>query len=241
MRIGFRFRVVPFVATVLVVALGVALGQWQDRRAAGKLALAATMAERSLAAPLRLSGAWVPTGAIEYRKVTARGVFVRDWPVYLENRPYQGRAGFYQVMPLRLDGSDRHVLVARGWFPRDKTERARLPIIETPAGSVTVSGLARGGMGRVMELGAAAPLARGAIVQNLSPAQFAQASALKLYPFMLEQDDPPGPDELLVRDWPGPALGVEKHQGYAFQWYALSVMALLFFVITGCRRGNKAN
>jgi cytochrome oxidase assembly protein ShyY1 len=26
------------------------------------------------------------------------------------------------------------------------------------------------------------------------------------------------------------------HQGYAFQWYALAVMALLFFVITGFKR-----
>jgi cytochrome oxidase assembly protein ShyY1 len=33
-----------------------------------------------------------------------------------------------------------------------------------------------------------------------------------------------------------PALNVEKHQGYAFQWYALSVMALLFFVFTGFKR-----
>jgi surfeit locus 1 family protein len=42
----------------------------------------------------------------------------------------------------------------------------------------------------------------------------------------------------MVRDWPAPSLGVEKHQGYAFQWYALSAMALIFFVVNGFRRGK---
>jgi hypothetical protein len=31
---AFRFKWVPFAATVLLVALGVSLGQWQERRAA---------------------------------------------------------------------------------------------------------------------------------------------------------------------------------------------------------------
>jgi len=32
---------------------------------------------------------------------------------------------------------------------------------------------------------------------------------------------------------------VEKHRGYAFQWYALAAMAFIFFVVTGIRRGKK--
>jgi len=42
-----------------------------------------------------------------------------------------------------------------------------------------------------------------------------------------------------VRDWPPPSLGVEKHRAYAFQWYALALMALLFFLVTGSRRGTS--
>jgi len=29
----------------------------------------------------------------------------------------------------------------------------------------------------------------------------------------------------LVRDWPLPAAGIERHRGYAFQWYALAALA----------------
>jgi len=69
-------------------------------------------------------------------------------------------------------------------------------------------------------------------------ADAARASGLPLLPFFIQQTGPQA-DDALVRDWPAPALGVEKHQGYAFQWYALAAMAVLFFIITGLRREPK--
>ncbi len=238
MRISFRFRWVPFVATVLMVALGLSLGQWQDRRAAQKQALGARLAERHTAAPMLLGPELVAGAPIEFRHVAVTGQFVRAWPLYLENRPYQGRAGFYLMMPLKIAGSNTHVLVARGWLPRNGVDRARLPAYGTPSGTVTIGGTVKLNLGRVMQLGSPPPLHPGVIVQNVELPEFARASGLELLPFVLEQaasaDIDPG--DPLVRDWPAPSLGVEKHRGYAFQWYALALMALLFFVITGCRR-----
>jgi surfeit locus 1 family protein len=239
MRIGFRFRAIPFVATVLLVALGVSLGQWQDRRAAQKIALQDKLSARSAGAPLQLGAQPLDAGAVEFSKVSATGQFVAEWPLFLDNRPQQGKAGFYLLMPFRIDGTDTHVLVARGWLPRYTGEATRLPAFDTPAGTVTITGLAKRGMGEVMQLGTPPAVAPRAILQNLNVAQFAAASGLKLQPFFIEQSGPAPAGDKLVRDWPAPALGVEKHQGYAFQWYALAVMALLFFLITGFRRGTK--
>jgi cytochrome oxidase assembly protein ShyY1 len=174
---------------------------------------------------------------LEYRRVKVTGQFVGSYPVYMNNRPQDGRAGFYLIMPLKVAGSDTHVLVARGWLPRDRADAARIAPYATPAGTVTVDGIAKASMGHIMQLGTAEPVKPGAIVQNIDPAQFAAASGLKVQPFFIEQRGP-GADGL-VRNWPAPSLGVEKHQGYAFQWYALAAMALLFFVITGFRRGTN--
>ena len=239
MRIRFRFRAIPFVATVLLVALGVALGQWQERRAAAKIALQHQLAERSAAAPLVLGAQPVDGAPLEYRRVALRGAFVPGWPVFLDNRPQDGKAGFYLLMPFRIEGSDTHVLVARGWLPRNTAEHDKLPPFTTPAGTVAIEGIVKAGMGHVMQLGTAPPVKPGAILQNIDVAQFAAASGLTLQPFFIEQTGAAAAGELLVRDWPAPALGVEKHQGYAFQWYALALMAFLFFVITGFRRGPK--
>ena len=239
MRIRFRFKLIPFIATVLLVALGIALGNWQQGRAAQKIALRDKMAERSAQPPLALGPAPLPLEALEYRRVSVTGEFVAGWPLFLDNRPYQGRAGFYLVMPFKIAGSDTHVLVARGWLPRDAAEYGRLPAYTTPPGRVTIEGIVTGSMGRVMQLGPPAPLKPDAIVQNVEVAQVAQASGLKLEPFFVQQTGPAGQGGALVRDWPVPSTGIEKHQGYAFQWYALAVMAFLFFVITGFRSGTR--
>ena len=234
----FRFRAIPFVATVLLVALGVTLGQWQQGRAADKLALQARLAERAVQPPLVIGPQLLSAAQVDLRPVSVAGEFVQDWPLFLDNRPQQGKVGFYLLMPFKIAGSSTHVLVARGWLPRYTGEHDRLPEFSTPQGTVIVTGVAKSAMGKVMQLGEPAVVKPRAILQNITSAQFADASKLSVQPFFIEQTGPPGNDQLL-RDWPAANLGVEKHQGYAFQWYALALMAFLFFVVTGFRRGTQ--
>lgn len=240
---AFRFKWVPFAATVLLVALGVSLGQWQDRRAAEKSAAEARLQAGQAGAPLLLGAAAVPAAEaakLEYRRVRVTGQFVAGWPLYLDNRPSAKGVGFHLLMPFRIDGSDQHVLVARGWLPRNMAVREQLPPYATPSGTVTLEGVARLHPGRVMQLGTAPPLKPGAIVQNAGVAEVAAASGLRMQPFIIEQTAPAGAqDSGLSHDWPAPASGVDKHRGYAFQWYALAAMAALFFVVTGFRRGKQ--
>ena len=240
-------------ATLVLVALGIALGNWQVRRAAEKAAIAQRLHERGEAPRVILGGGGgvqehervgtgahpTKTGDLEYRRVRVTGEFVAGWPVFLDNRPHGGRAGFYLAMPFKIAGSERHVLVLRGWLARDPREYTRLPDVATPPGRVTIEGVAVASAGRVMQLGTPGALQPGAIVQNLDVADMARATGLRLEPYLVQQTGPRAPGEVLVRDWPAPASGIDKHRGYAFQWYGLAAMAALFFVITGFRSGRK--
>ena len=38
------------------------------------------------------------------------------------------------------------------------------------------------------------------------------------------------PSEGLRRDWPEPTTGVDKHYGYAFQWFGLCALIALLFL-----------
>lgn len=222
-------------AALLVMVVGMLLGNWQTRRAAEKIAIENAIVERAEQAALDLNKPFSQND-IEYRRLSAEGSFIADWPVYLDNRPYQGKAGFTLLMPLRLSNSDSVVLVARGWFPRDAAERTKLPVIPVPAAPVQIEGIARSSAGRVLQLGQATTLQPGAIVQNLEPSEFARVSKLPLHNFIIEQTSDTG--DGLVRDWPRPSGGVDKHRGYAFQWYALAATALVFFLVTGFRRAR---
>jgi surfeit locus 1 family protein len=237
MPIRFRLRPIPLLATVVVVAIGISLGQWQTRRGDEKQAIEATVATRAAAAPLNVGTTIVDPASVEFARVRVRGVFDADWPLFLDNRPLAGKAGFYVLMPLKIEGSDIHVLVERGWAPRDRSDRLKLPTFRTPSGPVEIEGMARKNAGHVMQLGSAPKIDSGAVLQNLPLPDLAAATGFALQPFVLEQATDIG--DGLVRDWPQASSGIDKHRGYAVQWYGLALMACLFFIVTGFRRGTK--
>lgn len=243
MRFPFHFRPIPFIAAVLLAVLGIALGNWQQGRAAQKLAVQEKLSALAKQPPVALreaiAGAAPPLAdTLEYRRVRVTGEFVADWPLFLANRPIAGRPGYYLVMPFKIADSRTYVLVIRGWLPRE-AEYGKLPAFDTPAGTVTIEGTVVASAGHVMELGKAPPLAPHAIVQNIDPAHAAAATGLLLQSFFVQQTGPSQPGDTLLRVWPSPSSGIDKHRGYAFQWYALAVMAVLFFVITGFRSGAR--
>ncbi|MBP1317698.1 SURF1 family protein [Herbaspirillum sp. 1130] len=230
----FVFRLIPFCATLLVAAASIALGQWQTHRAEEKLALQQRMQARGSEAPL--SALPVDASDAEFRQIRLRGHYLAQWTLYLENRPYNGVVGFHVLTLFQPEGSGPAVVVARGWAPRDAADRTRVPQVPPPSGVTEVEGILRRDAGHVLQLGTADAPRPQAILQNLDVPALAKASGITLAPLVIEQGGAAG--DTLVRDWPAPSLGIDRHRGYAVQWYALAGMALLFFIVTGFKRGR---
>lgn len=222
---SFRPRGWALAATVVACAAFVALGNWQARRADEKRTLAA----RVEAPPLELSeaDAAVP---IAGRRLVARGRFVAEQTVLLANRLRRGRPGYEVLSPLRLAGSERHVLVNRGWIAA--APGTPPPDVRTPQGEVRLEGLALERLPQALEA-SAAPQA-GRVRQNLDVAAFAKETGLRLASFVLEQHSPA--DDGLLREWRQPDFGVATHDSYAVQWYSLAVLAVALFVVLSFRR-----
>ncbi|MBX9868911.1 MAG: SURF1 family protein [Burkholderiaceae bacterium] len=238
---SFRLRLIPLIACLALTILGVILGQWQLGRAAEKEAIEVALKEQEKRPPIDLLTAQklVDQGEdLSYRRVQLQGNFIRDWVFYLDNRPLHGVAGFYVLMPFKVAGSEHVILVARGWQARNPVNRTALPSLLMPQESVNIEGHLRPHLARVMQLGQAEKLKTNAIVQNLQIAEVEQATGMKLFHFMLEQDS--DLKDGLDRDWPKPSAGADKHRAYAFQWFGLSIMTIIFFVVTGLRRGKNS-
>ena len=236
MRMSFTFRFIPFLAAVVVALIALSLGNWQSRRAEEKQRLASEQTLQAALPPLDMQLLNEGKAPAYFRSVQMTGSFIAQWPIYLDNRPYQGKAGFYLLMPFKLKDSEKILLVMRGWLPRDAQNRVQLPIIPTPQGVLQLEGKVRESVGHVMQLGSEPALQSGVIRQNLEVTELSKASGLKLENFIIEQIS--DTEDGLIRDWPQPSLGMEKHRGYAFQWYGLAVTALLFFIATGIKRAS---
>src|SRR6185436_8579500 len=224
----FSFRP-PWWAAALAAAgcaAGIALGNWQSDRAAGKRATAAAQV------PLKL-----------------RGELLVRHTLYLQNRPHHGKPGYYVVQPLRqADG--RNVLVLRGWsavnalppVPRGEVilegvRRHGLPrILEVGTPDVGTP-----------DAGTAAGAGRGAsnVRQNMTVDEYAAWSGLALEPYVIEQrsglvvTQPPAPLDSLARDWPRVDAGAEKNESYALQWYSLAVLSLVLLIVLNLKIGKS--
>ena len=47
---------------------------------------------------------------------------------------------------------------------------------------------------------------------------------------VLQQDSPGLAADGLLRHWPAPAADVQKHYGYAFQWFAIAAGIVFLYV-----------
>jgi surfeit locus 1 family protein len=218
------------IAAVGFVALTLSLGQWQTRRAATKLALQEAVERGLQAPPIVVGQAAVSAAEASGRRIVAHGEYDPARGILLDNRVLRGRPGYEVVTPLRLAGGERLLLVNRGWVAAGRT-RDELPAVPTPVGPVTVQGVAVVPPQKVFELGDDAP---GRRWQHLLLDRYATWAGAELEPFVVQQTNDAA--DGLVRDWPRPDLGVDKHRAYALQWYAFALLTVILYVVLNFRR-----
>jgi surfeit locus 1 family protein len=222
-----RSRFWPTLATVVGVAVALSLGSWQLDRAGQKRALKAHFDAQAAQPPIHVGAEELSARDMDLRHAETRGVFEPRYAVFIDNRIHRGVPGYHVVMPLKPEGSDRYVLVNRGWIPRPAL-RSELPAVRTPSGPVRITGTAVIAAPRTLELSQA--VMEGPIWQNLTIERYRKAIPLKVQPFVIRQES--ALDDGLIRAWDPPDFGIEKHYGYAFQWFALAATLFGFYAVT---------
>lgn len=215
--------------TIAALAVLLSLGTWQVRRLAWKEALIARVDARIHATPQPLPPAdtWsaLTTEEIEYRPVTVTGRFdhaheLRVFIALAEPRGRYGGQGWFILTPLRLAGSDRWVLVNRGFVPQDRSDPASR-IEGQVSGEVTLTGLMRPPEPRSWLSPADDPTRNVWFVRD--PATMAKAVGLDpsaVAPFTIDAvaaapGDLPQGGETVVGF-------TNNHLGYAITWYGLA-------------------
>lgn len=226
-------RLLPTLATVLAVALFVTAGNWQRGRMHEKASLAAQLDAASSAPPTPLPASDVDWSAWRYRVVDLAGRFDANGQILIDNRVHAGRTGYHVVTPFVLDDG-RIVLVNRGFVPAGTT-RAERPSPRPPQDRVRIEGRINPSPGRYLELGSSTPA--GNVWQNLDPQRYAQHTGVPVLGIVVEQLR--GPDDGLVREWPRPDVGTDKHRIYMMQWYSFAALALGLWVWFTFRRPGK--
>lgn len=225
--------IVGALALAVVLPLFVSLGLWQWHKAETTAATQAELDRRNRDQPLLLTDTPVAAEQLRFRRVILRGRFDAAHQVLIDNRLYQERAGYHVITPFQLDGSQRHVLVNRGWIPA-AAEHAQTPTVTVPEGWLELTGIAVQPPRRFFNLAPQPSRGWAAVWQNLDLQRFRHAVPYPLADVVIELDatTPAG----FVRDWPRPDEWSARHRSYALQWFGFALSSLAIWIYFLVRR-----
>ncbi len=234
----FKPRLIPTLATLLLLPLLINLGMWQSNKAEQKQAKQDLFEQREKDGFISIGAAPLDLEALRYRRVAVRGVYDPKYQVLLDNQVNKGQAGYHVITPLRISGSNVVILVNRGWVPVGP-DRNVLPQIATPADDVEVTGTLQDITGRYIELSRTENSQGGwqAVWQNLDPARYKKEMPYDMQAaiILLSPENSAGG---FVRDWPKPNFRIDVNRGYAIQWYLMSIALVIIYLVTNFKKSS---
>jgi len=168
----------------------------------------------------------VEENVLAHRMVRLQGQWRADLTVFLDNRQMGGRPGLFVMTPLQLRNSQTLVMVQRGWVPRNFLDRGQLPRVATPDGEVALVARVAPPPSKLYEFKGGD---NGVLRQNLDLPEFARETGVAVLTRISVIETAAASDGL-ARDWPAFSTGVDKHYGYAFQWFGLSALVAILYV-----------
>lgn len=231
---------------LLVMAGMIRLGFWQLDRLEQRRAFNSRVQAQLDQPPLTLSRAALDAdlGGMEYRQATASGVYEFSREVALLNQVNENQLGVHLITPLLIEGTDRAVLVDRGWIPAEDYRSGNWARYQEP-GRVTVNGILRASKERPDFGWRRDPLpAQGG--ERLTTWKFVNIPALQrqmpyeLLPAYLQVSPDPAWTGLPARFQPKLELSEGPHMGYALQWFTFALVGAVGYLLYARKRLTQA-
>ena len=225
-EIRFSPSLWPSLAAFFAICLTLYLGNWQQGRAAEKRLLQTELESRAAAPPIVLGDEIRDPRPLRFARARAVGEWLASGQIFLDNKFDNESVGFHVITPLKIVGTQRYVLVNRGWVERGTSYPAP-PFIPVPAGSVMADGVLTIPGNRFLEL--KQDTVQGSVWQNLTVERYRVASGLDVLPLVLlaKASDKPLKPVTEAAD-----VRVGKHVEYMLTWYSLAAtFAALWLVL----------
>jgi cytochrome oxidase assembly protein ShyY1 len=227
----FRPGIAPTLVVLALLPLLIWLGFWQLGRAEEKRLMLANYAERRAAPPM--SAEMLPaTADPAYRRVQLRGSFDPGHSLLLDNSVRDGKPGVELIQPFHDQASGLWLMVNRGWLPWP--DRRTPPAFDTPGSALNLDAWVYVSSGATFQLHPDAQTSSWPkLLTAIDPAMVWPQLGHEGFAHELRLEA--GAAAYRV-DWPVVAMGPEKHQGYAVQWFAMATALFGLYLYLGFNR-----
>lgn len=230
----FRPNIWLTLLTICLVSLFIRLGIWQLDRAEEKQQILVAYEQRNAAARITLDADNLES--IEsYQRVSVTGQSDAGHQILLDNKTYKGRVGFEVLLPVQIRGSEKWILVNRGWLAMGHS-RNELPDISVDSMTEVFHGVVKVPLGDEFTIGNGNQWGNHwpQLIQWLNINEAATNLGYDLVPYILLQskDDKGG----YVRDWKMISSSPDKSISYAVQWFSFAIILLGLFLFLNYKR-----
>ncbi len=232
----FSPKLIPTIATIVLVPFLISLGLWQLDRAEQKKVIDNGVTEAQQKQALDLN-AFVASNSINkedfsleiYRTASLLGHYDNAHQFLLDNRTHQGKAGFHVVTPFLLKNTDKAILINRGWITYQGT-RDNIPDISITQETIKISGVMKR-QARAIVLNRDSGEVKNRypkLIQSIELVELAKELKLVMLPIVIELDKTDNTG--FVREWQPYYGSIDKHNAYALQWFAMAGILLFLFL-----------
>ena len=217
---------------VFFAILFFSLGVWQIERGQSKAGILNEFNDNLKKTPSNLD-----VSSKKWDRVFVKGTWVNSKQILIDNIINRGIAGYKVITPLNIEGSDKTILVDRGWIKQNKY-REVLPDISIEEKSETVSGILE-----LPELGLV-------LSNDLVTSEWPKISQSKNFEILAEQFDMNLFPMILLAD-PINQKSLEyikitptnmtpiKHYGYSAQWFLMFLVLCVMYIWYGLNKYEK--
>lgn len=243
----FSPKLIPLLASIVLVPFLVSLGLWQLDRADQKREIDNGVKEAQAKTPLKLNslsdtGTDYDLSKEIYRSASLTGHYDSQRQYLLDNRTHQGKAGYHVLTPFLLNGSNKAIMVNRGWITYQNT-RDNIPDITIDENIITISGVMKQ-QARAIVLGNKQTDSHGEkvtttnpkLIQSIELTALANELKIELLPIIIElaKTDNTG----FIREWQPYYGSIDKHNAYALQWFAMAGILLFLLIKLNTKKTN---
>lgn len=210
------------------------LGIWQLHRYDYKKSLLSVYQQRLTAGSKILSPELLQDiDNLQYQQVTGNAEYVNELTFFLQNQYNNDHLGFDVLTPIKVLGSNKLLLVDRGWIAKTTNS---LPQLDPIYGEQHITGYIKQSNEYQFILGKSI-LNEGTFPLSLQKIDFKELSRIthkEYYPFVLRLN--PAEANGFKRDWIIINSTPERHMGYAIQWFAMAFVLFIAYFCFCCER-----
>lgn len=225
---GLRITIFFVIFAVVFFSLGI----WQIERGQTKTQIMSEFENKLTKEPIYLNAE-----SKKWDRVLVNGKWENKKQLLIDNVIHQGIAGYKVLTPLRIDETNKLILVDRGWIKQNKF-RDQLPDIQIPDDFESVSGtLEQPELGLVLSeelISNNWPK----ISQTKNVEVISKAYTEEIFPMILLADPLLKNSLEYIKITPTNMTPI-KHYGYSSQWFLMFIVLCFMYIWYGLSRNAK--